>query len=114
MWPTASSTAPSETRAVVARMGREAHRAQAMQTSGKGWIMEYREIKIALPMLKKIATRHGFAIDEDSIESTHLEMFKETKEWPKDLLQALKQMGYEFEVINSSEVCRVRVWQLAK
>jgi len=76
--------------------------------------MEYREIKIALPMLKKIANRHGFAIDEESIESTHLEMYKETKEWPKDLLQALKQMGYEFEVINSSEVCRVRVWQLAR
>ena len=76
--------------------------------------MEYREIKIALPMLKKIAGRHGFAIDEEKIEQTHLEMYKETKEWPKDLLEALKRMGYEFEVINSSEVCRIRVWQLAK
>ncbi len=36
--------------------------------------MEYREIRIALPMLKKIANRHGFAIDEDKIEQTHLEM----------------------------------------
>lgn len=76
--------------------------------------MEYRDISISLPMLKKIANRHGFSIDEEKIERTQIEMYKETKEWPKDLLQALKQMGYEAEVINSSEVCRVVVWQLAR